>query len=116
MAEVITVVTLISALVLGPLVWGAWRDRRLARALAVRAEIQAVANRVLGGESFLTVEVTPATLWHQGRILLSAPTGYGWLLETVWNPVLKHVPAGYELVVKPADSAPSEPVALRPAA
>ena len=116
MTEVMIVLTLISGLVLAPVAWGAWRDRRVARALAVRAEIQAVANRALGGESLLSVEVTPATFWRAGRVLLSAPTGYGWLLEAVWKSVLKHVPPDHELVVKPTDPAASEPVALRRAA
>jgi len=116
MTEVMIVLTLIGALVLGPLVWGAWKDRRTARGLAVRAEIQAVANRVLGGESLLSVEVTPATFWRSGRVLLSAPVGDEWMVEAVWSPVLKRVPRDYELVVKPAHPAPSEPEALRRAA
>ena len=110
------VLTLLGVLVLGPLVFGVWKDRSSERGLALAAGIQAAVNRVLGGESFLSVEVQPATFWRAGRIKLWVPAGYEWLIEAAWNPILGQVPPAYEVVVRPAPRAEPEPAALKPAA
>ena len=94
-------VLLIGLLFLGPLGWRVWADRKHAQADAVAARIRAAVNRRLRGESFLSVRVTSRGLTRPGRIVLSTPGGYDWLVERVWSAVLPHVPPGYELVVKP---------------
>ena len=120
MVEAIGALVFLSALVVAPLAWREWRDRRAARGLVVRADVQAVVNRRLHGESFVSVQVAPATRWRAGRVALSAPAGWEWLVDQVWMPVLKGMPENYELVVKPgrrpvsAGAAAAE--ALKPAA
>lgn len=109
MADAMIALALIVALLLGPLAWAEWRDRLKARALAVRAEIQWVVNRELGGESLVSVEVTPRTPWRPGRVVLSVPTDWQRLVDSLWSPVLRHVPAGYELVI-PAGARGPQPV------
>jgi hypothetical protein len=103
MTAIITVF-LVSALFLGPLGWRIWLDRRQARAEAITADVRAVVNRRLRGDSFVTVVVTPRSRWRPGRIVLSAPSGYEWLLETVWRDVVSYAPAGYEVVFKARDA------------
>ena len=49
----------------------------------------------------VSVQVRPEGLWRRGRVLLSAPSGDEELIEKVWPAVVKRVPAGYELVVRP---------------
>ncbi len=99
MVEVLVVLTTIGVFLLGPLGWRLWRDRREARAL--RADIQHAVNRALKGESLVSVEVTPKTPWRAGRVLLSAPADWAWLLAPLLDTVLGQVPPGYEVVVRP---------------
>ena len=110
----------ITSLAVGPLAWRTFQDRREEAALRVRAEVQAIANRVLGGESFLTVSVTPAGLRHPGQVRLSAPAGWECLIEAVWPRIVRRIPEGYELVVEPrhagVTTAARESGALRAAA
>jgi len=115
MIGVLIVLTFLGVLVLAPLAFGTWKDKSSERGLALAAGIQAVVNRVLGGESFLSVEVKPATFWRAGRVLLWVPTGYEWLIEAAWNPVLNQVPCNYEVVVR-AVPCESKPPALEAAA
>lgn len=85
--------------------WLAWMKRREHaedRALTVRAEIQSAVNRALDGESLLAVQVEPATSFHPGRVVLSTPSGYEWLVHEAWNPVIEHAPRGYEVVLRNA--------------
>ena len=88
---------------LGPivavLVWSNLRDRTRHRANGVRADISATANRVLGGESVLAVRVEPAIAWRPGRVHLSAPSGYEFLIWSVSGAVINRLPRNYELVV-----------------
>jgi len=88
---------------LGPivaeLVWSNLRDRARHRANGVRADITATANRVLGGESVLGVRVEPAIAWRPGRVHLSAPGGYEFLVWSVSGAVINRLPRNYELVV-----------------
>lgn len=94
-------VLLMGLLFLGPLGWRVWADRKHAEADAVAARIRAAVNHRLRGESFLSVRVMSPGLTRPGRIVLSTPGGYNWLVERVWSAVVPHVPPGYELVVKP---------------
>ena len=96
------VFVVMAGLVLGPLLWRAHGDRRQARALAVRADLHATLFRALGGDSLVAVEVEPPALWRAGRVVLSAPADWAWLLEPAWSSVAAHVPAGYEVVVRPS--------------
>ena len=97
--EAILAVLFISALIAAPLGVLALRDRRRESAEIIGAEIRAAVRHRLHGESMLSVEVTPATSTRHGRVVLSTPTGYEYLIETVWSTVVKRVPPGYELVV-----------------
>src|SRR5947207_995656 len=70
--------------------------------LTVRAEIQSAVNRALEGESLLAVQVEPASSFHPGRVVLSTPMGYEWLVHEAWNPVIEHAPKEYEVVLRHA--------------
>jgi hypothetical protein len=84
------------------LVWLKRRERAEDRALTVRAEIQSAVNRALDGESLLAVQVEPASRFHPGRVVLSTPTGYEWLVHEAWSPVIEHAPRDYEVVLRHA--------------
>ena len=88
---------------LGPVVfallWCELNDRFRHRANRVGAEIRATANRVLGGESMLAVRVQPAMGWRPGRVHLSTPAGYEFLIASVSGAVINRLPHNYELVV-----------------
>src|SRR2546426_9026785 len=92
---------LLVAIVAVPLVWRIRADRQRDRADVLRADIHSAINRRLHGESLLTVEVAPKTLWHPGRVVLWAPAGNEELAETVWRDVASRMPVDYELVVRP---------------
>ena len=94
-------VLLLVALVAIPLAWRIRADRRRNSADVLRADLRSAINRRLHGESLLSVEVVPKTLWHPGRIVLRAPEGYEDLTQTVWRDVAKRMPFDYELVVRP---------------
>ena len=87
-------------LFLGPLGWRVWLDRKRAEADGIKAEVGGAVNRRFHGESFLSVLVTPRSLWRSGRIVLSVPSGYEWLIEAAWRDVVDRVPSGYDLVVR----------------
>jgi hypothetical protein len=94
-------------LVVGPLLWRVSRDRREARALSIRAYVQSLVDRKLGGESFVSVQVTPRGLWGAGQVVVAVPGGWEWLLEEVWPVLLARTPRGYELVVRRGEGAPA---------
>ena len=79
--------------------WSKRLDILRERANGVRAEINATANRVLGGESLLAVRVDPATGWRPGRVHLSTPGGYEFLIARVSGVVIRRLPHNYNLVV-----------------
>jgi hypothetical protein len=85
--------------VVGALLWRGRQDRLRRRANHVRADISAAANRVLGGESVLSVHVEPRVAWRTGRVHLSAPGGCEFLIASVSGAVIARLPAHYELVV-----------------
>ena len=85
--------------VVAALLWCDLSDRFLHRANRVGAEIRATANRVLGGESMLAVRVQPAIAWRPGRVHLSTPGGYEFLIASVSGAVINRLPHNYELVV-----------------
>jgi hypothetical protein len=93
------IATALTAFPLFLLGWLTWRDRAKARALALRAEIDRAMRSVLGGESLVAVEVRPAAPWRRGRVVLSAPARWAWLVEAVLAPTLERIPPGYELVI-----------------
>ena len=95
-------VTLISSLVLGPLLWRTRHDRRAEEALRLQAMLQSKANQRLGGETFLVVAVKPALVGVKGRVVLTAPERWQWLVQEVWNEIRRATPANYELVVSGA--------------
>ena len=104
---------LVVAMVVLPLALAVWSDRRRDAADIVAAGVRAAVRQCLGGESFVTIEVTAPALARRGRVVLAAPSGYGWMLERAWSAVVSRVPAGYDLVVSQPDviSAPSVPAA-----
>lgn len=85
--------------VVAALLWRDLNDRFLHRANRVGAEIRATANRALGGESMLAVRVQPAMAWRPGRVHLSTPGGYEFLIASVSGAVINRLPHNYELVV-----------------
>ena len=85
--------------VVAALVWCDLNDRFRHRANRVAAEMRATANRVLGGESMLAVHVQPAMAWRPGRVHLSTPGGYEFLIASVSGAVINRLPHNYELVV-----------------
>ena len=110
-------VLLVGVLLLGPLLWRVRMDRKLERAMAVRAYAHAAVSKALGGESMVAVSAAPPTFGRAGRIVLSAPSDWRYLLETASNAVVAKLPADYELVVKPvAVEAVHAPVAELPRA
>jgi len=100
MIELFVATLLIGSLIVAPLGWQAWKDGRHARELTIRADIQSTVDRALGGESFVTVQVESKSLRRRGRVVLSVPAFYEWLLDRAWRPVIERVPPGYELVVR----------------
>jgi hypothetical protein len=113
-------VVVVSGLVLAPLLWRRRQDRRAETAQIIGAAARSALFRALGGESLVAVGVELPSPWRPGRVVLSAPAAWTWLLEPAWARLAAHVPAGYELVVRPTGSvAPplvGDPVALRRAA
>jgi hypothetical protein len=85
--------------VIGPLLWRGRRDRRADEALRLQAALQRKADQRLGGETFLVVTVRPRHAGGRGRVVLSAPAGWQWLIQEAWNDVRRAMPEGYELVV-----------------
>ncbi len=59
MTDVIVATVLCAVVIVGPLAWRIWTDRRESRALQLRADINATVNRQLEGESLVTVQVIP---------------------------------------------------------
>jgi hypothetical protein len=113
MLEIVVASVVGLILVVGPLAWRVQRDRSESRALATRAYVQSLVDRKLGGESFVSVQVTPRTLWAQGQVVVSVPGGWEWLLEDAWPVLLARVPRGFELVVRRGDEAPAPARPLR---
>jgi len=102
MKDVMVAIVLCAAVIVGPLVWRIWMDRRQAKAMLLHADINATVNRRLAGESMVSVRVIPPAPWRAGRVMLSAPHGYESLIDDVSAPVLRQVPDDYELVLKAA--------------
>ncbi len=110
----IAVASLIAlVLVVGPLAWRVGRDRSESRALSIRAYVQSLVDRKLGGESFVSVQVTPRGFWHAGQVVVAVPSGWEWLLEEVWPVLMARTPRGYELVVRRGEAAPTPQRQLR---
>jgi hypothetical protein len=102
MMQALIAPVLLAAIVALWLAWMKGREHAEDRALTVRAEIQSAVNRALEGESLLAVQVEPASTFHPGRVVLSTPTGYEWLVHEAWTPVIQHAPRDYEVVVRHA--------------
>lgn len=118
MLETVLATAFLLALVVLPIAWRVGRDRAQERALTLQAELRAAIFRALHGESLLAVRVLPAAPWRAGRVLLSAPRGWEWLVEAAWSELAGRLPEGYEVVVTPAPRprATPSPRALRRAA
>jgi hypothetical protein len=91
-------------LVVGPLLWRLQRDRRESRALSLRAYVQSLVDRKLGGESFVSVQVIARGVWSSGQVIVSVPGGWETLVEEVWPVLMARVPRGYELVLRRGES------------
>jgi hypothetical protein len=94
-------------LFLAPLVARIVFDRRAERAAVIGADVRAVVRHRLGGESMVSVQVESKGLWSPGRVRLSTPSGYEGLIEKAWPAVVACIPAGYELIVRPAPRRPA---------
>src|SRR2546425_12329741 len=88
MLETVVATSFVAALVVLPLAWRVWRDRAEERALALQADLRAAIFRALHGDSLLAVRVPPPMPWRTGRVLLSAPAGWGWVAGGGSGPVL----------------------------
>ena len=113
MIDTLIATGLIVALVLGPLAWRARHDRLATKALLIRADVDMALRRALGGESLVSIAVIPSTLWRRGRVVLSTPAGYGWLIERSWEAMTATVPADYDLVIRGAAADTSAPLTTR---
>jgi hypothetical protein len=100
MVAVVIFAAVLIALIIGPLVARMWHERQVDRGLAIRADIDAVMRHQLHGESLLGLQVVPDAPWRTGRVEVSVPQGWDPVLAEVSQPILEHVPAGYELVVQ----------------
>jgi hypothetical protein len=105
MVGLVVFAIVLTALVIGPLVLRAWHERLTDRGLEIRAEIDAVMRHELHGDSLLAVQVVPEAPWRTGRVEVSVPPGWDPVLAEVSEPILAHVPAGYELVVQHSSAA-----------
>ena len=81
MVEILVASVIGLVLVVGPLAWRVARDRSESRALSIRAYVQSLVDRKLGGESFVSVQVTPRGLWSVGQVVVAVPGGWGTLEE-----------------------------------
>ena len=104
MVGLVIVSVVLSVFVLGPLILRAWQERLADRGMEIRAEIDAVMRHELHGESLLGLQVVPEAPWRTGRVEVSVPRGWDPVLADVSEPILAHVPPGYELVVQHPDS------------
>jgi hypothetical protein len=109
MVESLLVGGLVIALVVAPLLWRIRMDRAHEQAMVVHADIDAAVRRTLGGESLLSIEVEPAMAWRRGRVVLTAPRHWEWLVRAVVAPVLERTPADYEVIVPAAPEVPRVP-------
>jgi hypothetical protein len=113
----IVVMLLATAMFLVPLLWQLRSDARLARADVIAADIRAALSHRFHGETYLSVHVTPRSFRHAGRVVISAPAGYEWLIQEAWQDTMSRTPAGYELVLQAGDgtatNAPRETEARR---
>ena len=100
MAEILGTV-LVALLIVAPLAWRNWEEQREDTALAVHARIRARMCQIFHGEPLLSIDVRPALPWRPGRVALSTPAGWEWIIEQAWSALLREVPPGYELVLQP---------------
>ena len=100
--EAIFGTVLVGLLTVGPLAWRNFVDRRTEQALAVQARIHARLRRLFRGEPLMAVDVGPVMPWRAGRVVLSTPAGWEFLVEQAWDALLAEVPTDHELVIKPA--------------
>ena len=100
MLSVVLSVLFVAVLALVPLMWRLWHDRREERALAVRASVEAAVRQALHGESLVAIEVKAPTALRGGRVILSVPADWDWLVREAWTSVIGQVPRDYELVVR----------------
>lgn len=77
-----------------------WQDRVHEHALALRAEIHRAIWTALGGESFVSIHVVPAAPWRRGRVELSVPHDWEWLVPAVLKGVVERTPANYDVMVR----------------
>jgi len=80
------------AMVALPLVLAVRSDRRREAADQVAARARSAVRQRLGGEAFVTVDVSAPTLTQHGRVVLTAPTGYDWMVERTWSAVAASMP------------------------
>ena len=102
MIDILFALGIMAVLVLGPIAWRTWYDRRTARAQLLHADVDAAVRHALGGESFVSVEVVPAAVWRRGQVILGAPTGWLWLIERAWKRAAAAAPRDYDFVIRGA--------------
>ena len=105
MADKLIFAAMMTVILLGPLGWRIQRDRLAARADVIRAGAGSALRHALGGESFITVDVTASTVWRRGQVVLGVPPGWDVLVKAAWDPILDTLPEHYDLVIRGAHRA-----------
>jgi hypothetical protein len=44
--------------------------------------------------------VIPPLFWRPGKIVVSVPSDYGWLVEAAWPALARETPSGYDVVLR----------------
>lgn len=101
----LVILALVVGVVVGPLWWAKWAERRADRAQAVVALIEDGVNRALGGESLVEVRAASGRPWRAGQVVLSIPADWSCLVEPVWKASLARLPRGWDLLVEPGPRA-----------
>jgi hypothetical protein len=99
--EQVVILALIGLVILGPILWRNRQDARAEQALGVRARVHAALRQRFKGEPLMSIEVVAPARWRAGRVILSTPSGWEWLVEAAWDALMAEVPSSYELVVRP---------------
>lgn len=80
----------------------AWRRRFRDRRLMLCAHVDAALRNAWGGETFVATAVESSFAWSRGRVVLSVPTGWDFLIKEAWERIVDALPENYDLVIRGA--------------
>ena len=112
--EAIFGTSIVALLIVAPLLWRNWMDGRESRALAVHARIHAALRKRFKGEPLVSIRVEAPLPWRPGRVLLSTPANWDWVVEAAWRSLMRVIPADYDVVVRPGTIRPILPATGQP--